>query len=140
MISSSGAQPSPNAVILGRGKGLTEHPGNKRLRALAMMHLDEYSNAGDKDRTMKTRILTRVVLMIRNSCPDGEGFVRRNHYGMWQSVDNSSAREKVGYVFRDLLADKYRSSSKSRVARRRQKEKPNVTVDPFTDWIQKTLP
>jgi hypothetical protein len=38
--------------------------------------------------------------------------------GQWYAVDDLTAREKVGYVFRDLLSDQYRSSSKSKVARR----------------------
>ena len=40
--------------------------------------------------------------------------------GRWYEVDDSVAREKVGYVFRDLLADRYESSSKSKVAKKMQ--------------------
>ena len=35
-------------------------------------------------------------------------------------ADVAAAREKIGYVFRDLLGDKYKSSSKSKVAKRHE--------------------
>merc|ERR1719281_327531 len=48
-------------------------------------------------------------------------FVRKSKDdGRWYQVDDSVAREKVGYVFRDLLADRYESSSKSKVAKKMQ--------------------
>jgi hypothetical protein len=37
----------------------------------------------------------------------------------WQEVSEVVAREKVGYVFRDILSHRYRSSSASKAAHRR---------------------
>jgi hypothetical protein len=41
--------------------------------------------------------------------------------GKWSAADHHAAREKVGVVLRDLLHDKYRSSTKSKVANRRRR-------------------
>ena len=42
-------------------------------------------------------------------------------------ADGTAAREKVGYVLRDLLADKYSSSSKSKAARRKSQQSQGGT-------------
>jgi hypothetical protein len=49
--------------------------------------------------------------------------VKHSKIGRWYKQDNVVRREKVDYVFRDLLADQYKSSSKSKVARRRSVER-----------------
>jgi hypothetical protein len=54
-------------------------------------------------------------------CPGGGAFVRLVN-GRWNEVGEHVAREKVGYVFRELLHEKYRSSTKSKMARRRHEE------------------
>ena len=109
---------SPNTVIIGRGREQKENPGNIRLRSLAMMYLEEYSKA-EYDKNMKSHLVTRIVSMTNQSCPGGIGFIKRNKNGGWEQGSNSAAREKAGYTFRDLLADRYKSSSKSKVARMR---------------------
>jgi hypothetical protein len=104
---------------VGKGKEPKENMGNKRLRVLATSFLPEYSQATDK--RAKSRIVSAIISMIREACPEGGGFVKHIKNGRWYEVDDSIAREKVGYVFRDLLSDRrYRSSSKAKVARRQQ--------------------
>jgi hypothetical protein len=109
-------KPSPHTVIVGRGKEPKENMGNKRLRGMATSLLPEYSDATDK-RT-KSRVVSSIVSIIQAACPEGGAFVKHLKNGRWYEVDDSTVREKVGYVFRDLLSDRYRSSSKSKVARR----------------------
>jgi hypothetical protein len=110
-----GFRPLPYSVIIGRGKICTDAMGNRRLRVLACTVLPEYIECSNK--VDKTAAVTRLVDMIRGACPTG-AFVRHTE-GRWWEVDGHAAREKVGYVLRDLLHDKYRSSSKAKVARRR---------------------
>ena len=109
-------QPAPYTVIVGRGKEPKENVGNKRLRVLATSFLPSYSTA--MDRRTKTRIVSSIVDMVRNS--PGGSFVKHAKDGRWYEVNEAVAREKVGYIFRDLLSDKYRSSSKSKVARKHE--------------------
>jgi hypothetical protein len=72
------------------------------------------------NKTAKTQIVNSVVNMIREACPVG-AFVRRKD-GRWWEAHDAAAREKCGYVFRDLLHDRYESSSKSKVAKRKQQQ------------------
>ena len=110
--------PSPHTVIVGRGKEPKHNLGNKRLRVLATSFLKKYQQG---DKRCKTQIVSDIIFMIRTACKGGKGgFVKHTKNGQWYELDNSIAREKVGYVFRDLLADEYKSSSKSKVARRQR--------------------
>jgi hypothetical protein len=110
--------PSPYTVIIGKGKGPKQNLGNKRLRVLASNFLTQYSEAGEK-RTKKTRVVNEVIDIIRSA---GGCFVKQEKNGHLLQVTESAAREKIGYVFRDLLSDKYRSSSKSKAARRQKEQ------------------
>merc|ERR1711959_771862 len=130
--------PCEYTVIIGRGKKIRESTGNRRLRVLAASMLPQYEEAADTDdRAAKTRLVNTVVDLIERACresgTDNSGhmidvddisnvaFVRQGKEdGRWYEVDDSVAREKVGYVFRDLLADRYESSSKSKVAKKMQ--------------------
>lgn len=118
-------EPSNHTVIIGRGKRVRESPGNRRLRALTASLLPRYVEAADADdRATKTRLVSEVVDLVKvgEGCSDNSTyFVRKSkENGRWYEVDDGVAREKVGYVFRDLLADRYESSSKSKVAKKMQ--------------------
>jgi hypothetical protein len=112
--------PSKNTVIVGGGMQPKQNMGNKRLRELASTFLPQYSEATDK-RT-KSRIVSCIVHMVRNACPEGGAFVKYAKNGLWYEVNDTVAREKIGYSFRDLLSHRYRSSSKSKVARRHSEQ------------------
>jgi len=116
-------KPSNHTVIIGRGKRVRESAGNRRLRALTASLLPRYVEAADADdRATKTRLVSEVVDLVKGGGDDdGTYFVRKSKDdGRWYEVDDGVAREKVGYVFRDLLADRYESSSKSKVAKKMQ--------------------
>jgi hypothetical protein len=114
-----GYSPSPQCVVIGRGR-LTM--GRSRLRMIAAQFLEQYSDANTKQ-VAKSAIVSKIIKMTEEGCPYG-AFVKFTD-GRWWQVDSSKAREKVGYVLRDLLQDKYRSSSQSKAAtsRLRAKEK-----------------
>ena len=119
----SNYQPSPHTVIVGRGKLPKQNLGNKRLTILSKTFMDKYRH-GDKQ--IKSQIVKDIICMIRGANgPDGKGsFVKFDkNTGTWFDLDNGVAREKLGYVFRDLLSDQYKSSSKSKVAQRQQERK-----------------
>jgi hypothetical protein len=137
--------PSSYSVIIGRGKKIRETVGNQRLRVIVSSFLTEYSNAKD-NRAAKTKLVNKVMDLIKAACQESDcdcdsdcncrgdikcrriAFVRQsqsqrsNDNGgqqqQWYEVKNSVAREKIGYIFRDLLADNYSSSSKSKIAKK----------------------
>ena len=113
--------PSNHSVLIGRARECKEAIGNRRLRVLVESFLQQYEMA--INRNIKSQIVSKIVAMVRGACPLG-AFVKKIGNApdfVWVEVDDSVAREKVGYTFRDLLSDKYRSSSKSK-AIKRQKE------------------
>lgn len=124
-----GFTPSPYSVVIGRAKECKQAMGNKRLRVLCSAHLSEYSNAAN--RSVKSRVVSDIVRMVQDACPVG-AFVKKAGKGQsseWVEVDDSTAREKIGYIFRDLLSDQYRSSSKSKAAKRqRDRQKQNAAA------------
>ncbi len=107
--------PTPYTVIIGKGKLIRENLGNKRLRVLSSIFLEKYSQANEK-RT-KTLVVNEIICSIRSA---GGSFVRKDKDGRWYQATDQAVREKIGYVFRDLLCDNYRSSSKSKVAKRQK--------------------
>ncbi|KAL3924660.1 MAG: hypothetical protein SGILL_000912 [Bacillariaceae sp.] len=110
-------EPSPYSVLIGRGKSCTEATGNKRLRVIVSTFLEEYTNAVDS-RIEKSIIVSKIVDMVRDACPQG-GFVKQED-GAWFEVSDHVARERVGSMLRDMLHQQYRSSSKSKLERRRR--------------------
>ncbi len=108
---------TPYCVIIGKGKIIKENLGNKRLRILASIFLPKYSNSNDK--RSKTLVVNEVIRSIQSA---GGSFVRKESDGRLYRATDQAVREKIGYVFRDLLCDKYRSSSKSKVAKRQKEQ------------------
>jgi uncharacterized protein affecting Mg2+/Co2+ transport len=108
-------QLSPYSVIIGRQKACRDAVGNRRLQVLASTLLPKYAQANS--RPEKSKIVSSLVGMIKQA---GGSFVKLVD-GKWSGADQHAAREKVGVVLRDLLHDKYRSSTKSKVAARRQR-------------------
>ena len=102
-------------VIIGKGNVPKENLGNRRLVILASGFLSKYSATNEKK--VKTEIVSQLVDSIHSA---GGRFVKQDKDGNWSNASETAIREKCGYVFRDLLADKYRSSSKSKAVKRRQ--------------------
>lgn len=77
----------------------------------------EYAEAQTK--LEKSAIVSKLVDLVRESSPEG-AFVRYEG-GCWWEVSDAVAREKVGAQLRDLLHTKYRSSTKAKLEKRKQK-------------------
>jgi hypothetical protein len=127
---------SQNTVVLGKGKGPKEASGNLRLRELVKEHLEEYADSG---RQGKMAVISKIIQNIQNENQrNGRGtpsFVRF-HGGHWWEASEKECRTKVTASFRDLLADCYRSSSKSKVEHRRQQRQQKKSVTEFQIAVQ----
>jgi hypothetical protein len=86
--------PGPYDVLLGRGRNLQNHPGNKRFRSLIDRHLDRYEVADKQDKTILAYTIIRIVQEMDGRFlkdVDGAGYVE---------VDNAVAQTKVAHCFR----------------------------------------
>jgi len=119
--------PGPYTVIIDRRKRARYAPGNQHLRTIAMAFLSEYANASD--RHSKTRIVTRIRQMLEDICPDGGAFVRLGPDDRWYTVRDSVSTEKVGYTMRELLGERYRSSSMGKKIMKLQESKSSSSSD-----------
>jgi hypothetical protein len=124
---------TPYTVVVGNGKIPNQSLGNRRLQVLVNLNLKEYAEASNKQ--TKTRIVDSLVHAIYHA---NGIFVKRTKTGRWYRVKDSVAREKVGYMFRDLLSDRYLSSSGSKRARRRF-QKSLEAMDTHTDNLERCI-
>jgi hypothetical protein len=111
-------QPLPYSVIVGKGKEAKDNFGNHRLWVLASAYLPKYAEAAN-DKKKKSKIVSTLANAMHNACPVG-AFIRLGSDGRWCRVSESVVREKIGYTFRELLGEKYKSSSKAKAAMRNQ--------------------
>jgi hypothetical protein len=115
-----GFEPTPYSVICGRGRKSTNAIGNRRLQVIAQMYIGKYSQLSRKED--KTEIVSEILRMVQDACPDERFAFIKYHDGRWWEVETLIAREKIGAVLRDCLFSKYRSSTKSKLERRRAKK------------------
>ena len=122
----AGYQPTDRTVICANKRKYFESKGNVRFRLVCNLHLKEYTAAPTK--IEKSNVVSKVLKIFRDECPDHgdaafvspasksslDGGVMR-----WYAVAERTAREKVGTYFRDCLADKYQSSAKNKIAKRK---------------------
>ena len=113
-------QPSAYSVICGRGRKSSDAVGNRRLAVIASLFAQRYSEATKKDE--KTHIVSAILEIMRSASPEPHHAFVRHCKGSWFRVENLHAREKIGTVLRDTLHSKYRSSTKSKLAKRKQVE------------------
>lgn len=116
----NGFEPTPYSVICGRGRKSTNAIGNRRLQVIAQMFIGKYSQLSRKED--KTEIVSEILRMVQDACPDERCAFIKYHDGRWWEVETLIAREKIGAVLRDCLYSKYRSSTKSKLERRRAKK------------------
>jgi hypothetical protein len=110
-------KPNGYTVLCGQGKEYFNNVGNRRFRVIVSMYLERYSLSETK--TEKSAIVTDVMSIMRGA---GGGFCKLDKR-IWYEVGDVAAREKVGSYFRDCLHMQYRSSAKSKTARRRKSRK-----------------
>ena len=112
------------------GKIPKNAPGNIHFRNLVRDRLQEYVDA--KSKAVKSSIVTNVFSSIQETCFREQGavegvFLRYDH-GFYSIASESAAREKISATFRDCLSEKYKSSSKNKVAKRRLANKERTTA------------
>lgn len=112
--------PAPYTVVCGRGKKCAENVGNRRLQVIAQMYIGRYSLATRKED--KSLIVTEILNVVKDACPDKSVAFVRFAEGRWLTADTLCAREKIGTVLRDSLHSKYKSSTKSKLQRRKKRK------------------
>ncbi|CAJ1967618.1 unnamed protein product [Cylindrotheca closterium] len=115
-----GFVPLPYTVHIGRGRVCSEATGNRRLKVIVDSFLQDYQKA--KTKIEKSVIVSKIVDIVYDACGSAGAFVKYQG-GKWLEVGDYAAREKVGSMLRDALSEKYRSSSKAKLARRKQVKK-----------------
>lgn len=112
-------RPGPYSVICGRGRKAIDSIGNRRLQVIAQLFIPRYTQATRKQE--KTDIVTEIIETVQMACDHVEHAFVRYSDGQWWQAGTLQSREKVGTMLRDLLANKYRSSTKSKLQVRRQR-------------------
>ena len=122
--------PGDKDVICAKGKEATEHPGNKRFRAMVNMLANEYGNA--KSRYEKTTLVNQIMDHVHIV---GGTFVRYESISSeWFEVSESMAREKVGQRLREKNHALYKSSTKSK--RKLRKDLNQRAIDQISTVVQ----
>jgi hypothetical protein len=114
--------PHPYSVICGRGKVRTDTPGNRYLQSVAGKYMQKYSQA-QHSRKEKSSIVSNILQMVRDVCPDGRGAFIRAEKNRWIELSEIDARDKITSVMRSGLQSEYKSSTQSKVAKRRLQNK-----------------
>ena len=110
--------PGKNQFIVGRGRKIFEHEGNKRVRNIVKGALKEYVTACSK--VDKSLILLRIIRQVRHKNKELIGFVKQDlATGRWLELTEFAARVAVAQAFRDALSTRYKSSKQSKQHKRR---------------------
>jgi hypothetical protein len=109
--------PNHYSVLCGRGKNCFGSIGNRRFRVTVSMFLERYTAANSK--LVRSIMVSDIIDTIRSA---GGGFVKFDG-GRWWEMSDAVAREKVGAYIRDCLHTKYTSAAKSKMARRRARQR-----------------
>ena len=96
--------------------------GNKRLQEIVKNQLEAY--AATKSKKERTFLVSNILFRIEQSCleHDSVPFVKFDGQN-WYQVTDTAARTKITATFRDFLHGMYKSSTKSKVAKRRKARK-----------------
>jgi hypothetical protein len=103
----------PYTVVIGRRREARKAEGNRRLREIGATFLHDYILLANGDKPKKSEILARIRDRIMEVNPVA-AFVRLDRNGRWYEVPDAVASEKVGYTMRELVGERYRSSSKAK--------------------------
>ena len=112
-------EPNPHSVILGRGKGCYNNPGNKRCRQIVQEHLEQYN--GLANRFERATVVKQVFDTIKQSCQEG-AFIKKAS-GRWCEVDDKTAREKLFTMFRDCQNSQLRRTSTTEKKKQPRRQK-----------------
>ena len=94
--------PSSWSVLCGRGKAALSSTGNLRLKVLIQTKLPLYAAAQNK--MEKTLIVSGIVDTVRSAAQEGAFVKLDNRTKRYIEIGDAAAREKVGQLFREMLA------------------------------------
>jgi hypothetical protein len=123
--------PNEHHIIIGRGRDVKMHSGNRKFDQMIQAIAVEYAAASCKAR--KGMILSWLIEEIHDSAADA-GFVKRDPIsGRWFSVEESLARTAAAQALRNYLSCSYRSSGQFKQKRRlEQIQQGNKKLSPST--------
>jgi hypothetical protein len=129
-------QPSKHTVVVGKGNIAKRAEGNLGLRRIIEPHIMEYTTTTNKN--YKTSIVTAIARAVKDYTPDGIGFVKL-HNGRWFECSEHGAHDIISARLRDCKPDEFKSSNKSKAAKRRDK-RGMATALPNQDFDDAVAP
>jgi hypothetical protein len=112
-------QPNKHTVVVNKGNIAKTYEGNTTLRCLVEQNITEYITA--KNKKCKTSIVVRISEEVKQSTPDKIGFVKY-HNNRWFECSEHGAHDIISARFRDCKPEAFKSSNKSKAAKRRNRE------------------
>jgi hypothetical protein len=106
-------------VVIGKGHLPRKTPGNDLLRRMVHVRLGDYQNTNRRGRAV---IVSEIYHSLAAMNPDGRCFGNFDAKGNWCEAREHSARDKIAASFRDCLSHLYKSSTQSKVAKRRTRK------------------
>jgi hypothetical protein len=86
--------PSPNDILMGRGKPIQQRPGNVRFRDRLDKHMGWYEQG---ERGTKVKVSAYILHLVKE---EGGRFLKELECGGWVEIDDAEARTKVSHAFR----------------------------------------
>ena len=120
--------PNHSDILSGRGKGVSNHPGNQLLASIVLSKLDEYVVLTSYTETIK--LTKEVVHLLKNEY--GARFLSQEttetngNLGCWVEISDEEARRKVRLAFRDKI--KSRKQSGEQQISQELLEQPKTTM------------
>lgn len=113
----------PYDVIMGRGRGSFNHPGNKNLIQIFRRSKVPYGLASKNEKIQMAR---DIVADIQSK---GGRFLKRHNDDTWEIISNKDAYKKVGHGIRDLKEEDATVESNQRDADPETKSKKRERED-----------
>jgi len=117
--------PSNYSVLCGRGKGVYNAVGNRRLRVIVSSFLTQYVEANNKPNE-KSSIIAKVVAIVKDACPVGAFVKYDSSSERYYELSDRAAHEKCGALFRDCLQAQNQKQSRQPRSRSFVSRSPSV--------------
>ena len=110
---------STSTVVIGKGHLPRKTAGNILLRHMVQDRLRDYQDTNRRGRAV---IVSDIYQRLTCLNPKGRSFGNFDPMGNWVEAQEHSARDKIAATFRDCLSHLYKSSTQSKVAKRRTRK------------------
>ena len=88
--------PLPSDVLVGKGRNIQEHSGNRNLKSLVSLNMEYYEQSSKVNKKEMTDSILRSLKAM------GIRFLEKDSLDVWVEVPDTVAREKVSMLFRNL--------------------------------------